>query len=189
MQRVFDIEVLGKLVDGFFEADEKHYIHSEWHKIRSASWYAACEGYLDLYRFALQDQNTKRSASCHCLCAASYGHLHIVKYASKIDFPCIEDIAELAAQRGYLHILKWAYSNGLLKSFNCCAIAAQFGHLHILKWAYKHNMNLDVKACISAARRGNRMLKWAKIRGFPCFEAGKGGHLNILKWVRKRGCP
>lgn len=106
----------------------------------------------------------------HIICedAATYGHLHVIKWARNIGISWDEWTCTAAAKQGDLDTLKWARENGCPWDEWTCAKAAFNGHLEVLKWARENGCPWDEWTTTNAAKKG---------------------HADLLKWAIDNGCP
>jgi hypothetical protein len=123
-----------------------------------------------------------------CECAASRGHLDVLKWGSDVG-------GSYAASGGHLETLRWLRQNGCPWREPACAFAAWDGHLETLRWLRENGCPWDQRTCSCAASGGHLgVLEWARENGCPwgkgtCQAAAKGGHLEVLQWLRRNGCP
>ncbi len=73
-----------------------------------------------------------------------------------------------AASRGHLHLLKWAHEQGYPWDQLTCAQTARVGHLEMLKWLKEQACPWNEWTCHRAAEGGHlEVLQWLKEQGCP----------------------
>ena len=157
-------------------------------------------------------------------CAAERGRLAFLRRLHAKGFPWDADACECAASRGHLDVLKWGRDVGG-ESWNARwgRAAAREGRLEVLKWSRDEiGIPWDIDLCNYAAAGGHlETLRWLRRNGCPWREPRartrlgtgtwrrcdgsartgargtsgrararrRGGHLEVLKWARQNGCP
>ena len=132
-----------------------------------------------------------------CECAASRGHLDVLKWGRDVGGESWNARwGRAAAREGRLEVLKWSRDEiGIPWDIDLCNYAASGGHLETLRWLRRNGCPWREPACANAAWDGHlETLRWLRENGCPwdqrtCSCAASGGHLEVLKWARQNGCP
>lgn len=160
---------------------------------------AARGGYLDVLKWA-RNQNPPYSWSREaCSSAASNGHFETLKWMRAQDPPCEwdDDTCSFAAQNGHLEIIQWARRQDPpcpWHSFTC-ELSARYGHFEVLKWLRSQDPPCpwDYYVCTYAARNGHfDILRWARSQDPPCEWdnhpikfAVEHARLDFLQWAHE----
>jgi len=152
----------------------------------------AMHGNLDKLKMFIDRCPIDKTISAH---AAAAGHLHIIKWLKKNNYPWDHNIYAGAAKCGNLDIIKWACKHYVPWDDRTFQIAAKYGHLSILKYLRVHEYAWDTLTFENAVLSCNlKILQWIYDNGCPWDSytmnaAIDSNNMNILKWVIDNGCP
>lgn len=110
---------------------------------------AAASGSLETLEWLLSLNEKKHLKSENvCTNAAYYGHLEVLQWARKRQFPWNASVVEAAAENGHLEVLEWAIKNNSPSSNNIVTLASMGGHFHIVLWAIQWGQECNPKTCL-----------------------------------------
>lgn len=134
-----------------------------------------------------------------CEGAAEGGHVDILEWLIKKDYPIHKQAFINATHCGHLHVLqsfhRYIHYN---QTLHIWTTAAEGGHMAILRWLSDTGRRPDEYGDVydMAAKHGHfKVLKFLLDSGknglspHTCMYAARNGHFDILKYLLKEGCP
>ncbi|KAF0683625.1 Aste57867_24331 [Aphanomyces stellatus] len=133
-------------------------------------------------------------------CAASFGHLDLVRYFHNGAHPCTARAMDLAATHGHAHVVEFLHRH---RREGCTERAmqgaAEAGHLSIVQFLHAHRHESTTNRAMDyAARNGHfdvvRFLHFHRAEGCSSIAmdfAASHGHLEIVQFLhsyRTEGC-
>lgn len=159
------------------------------------------DGLLDIIEH-LHAQGFNVVISNAALCAATHGHLHVLKFYLALHRPDMEtsNICFMAAVNGHLDCLQHVGELGLLPAEEtaCTSVLAQvskLGHLEVVKYLHNLGIPLDGHIFNCAASSGNLpMVQYMHEQGGELnvelsTHAACSCHVDILRYLHEHSCP
>ena len=163
----------------------------------------AALGHLYFIKYHIAKRSIINYGEYSMVCAASYGHINIVKWLRRHLYLCCSNFAmNMASKNGYIDIVRFLHKNRQLKCHevqndNAMNYAAENGHLNIVKFFHDINItqqypiNCTIDAMDYASFNGHfdvvRFLHTHRTEGCSKFAlswAKMKGHDNIVKFLQ-----
>ena len=158
---------------------------------------AALQGNMEMVKYCVANECPINEMACVsvCACAASKGHLEMLKYLheeAKAPWDC--ETASFAARNGHLHILEYFVEREYDEfDESACSWAAEYGYLECLKYLHEvAEAPWDCETANWAASNGHlHILEYLVEREYDefnesaCSCAAYNGHLNCLKYLHE----
>eukprot|EP00953_Heterococcus_sp_UTEX-ZZ885_P026454 14279-Heterococcus_DN1.PRE.6 len=166
---------------------------------------AAVAGRAATVQWLMEEKHCTLQSTSSALAAVG-GHLNVLIYLHKINFPfhpntsmraARNDTCEAAAHGGHLSVLQWLYEQECPRdAAKLKHTAAATGQIHIMQWLLlRDGRNLLASVISKAASKGRLPMcklllkEGCQFNPYACHLAAQGGYLGVLQYLHEQGCP